>query len=733
MLFAGLSALVVMASCSKTAGPLETLDEGTEASFSATFEAPTKVTYTEDDSAVRVAWKDSDQIGIWTANASATINSNCAYKADEAAAESSFSYISRAARIHWASETDPQSFYAFYPYSKDSGSDPHKVNVTLPSVQTQESANDISHLARYDLMWAAAENKTKSEGEIPFTFHHAFSVLELDLQTDTRMKLDALIFRCTSNPSAAVSFEGATMDLSSGEIDLTGAKTSSEARLDCGFATSWPASSKMYMVVNAGLAGETVEIVAVIGGKEKKLVTRTVPEGGLPKGKVACVKVDYTVPEDVAIKIKDLGETGTANCYLVTEPSQYYKFKATVKGNGVIPSGLSDVATSTDIAPKSVVVLWYNTVQTSNTWVDKCPILLSSLVFFRDYVYFDTPKEFVPGNVVIAAFAEEGVTAESITADEDKVINNATLLWSWNIWAAEGYDPEATAISTASSYKFMDRYVGAGISGLGTTGRYEPTGAVGNYYQWGRKDPVPAIADYTNFQPTTYSNQLFCTPTYTPVAALRIETQGNKQDVTGQIFGYPVEASGKILTAQARNIVQKSSISPGNTNKEYVDYSVSHPYKLIAGSTQDGYYNSWLNAKEASYKAMWGSVKTLYDPCPVGWRVSTKDEATEFLSAVSGAKVSSNNCGAELDGHYFPLNGTRSHDKFLISDSVYSCGYTSPSQFWTSSDYGYYAYMMAARVILSANYVSAADKSVTTSCSYIDGNGKALNVRCIKE
>ena len=35
--------------------------------------------------------------------------------------------------------------------------------------------------------------------------------------------------------------------------------------------------------------------------------------------------------------------------------------KATVKGNGYIPAALSEVAGTADIAPKSVLVLWYNT------------------------------------------------------------------------------------------------------------------------------------------------------------------------------------------------------------------------------------------------------------------------------------------------------------------------------------------------------------------------------------
>ena len=381
--------------------------------FSADFQKPSvqsKVTHTDDGNALKLAWVQSDKIGIWTEAEGKSLQSNSAYLADQEGAGTTFSYQSRAQRIRWAGDNIPQSFYACYPYNADRGTDPHKAKVGISASQSQYSSGSTAHLADNDFIWAAVENVTKSDDAVNLTFHHPFSILDLELTTDTRMKLDALIFRCTSNKDAAVAFENGSIDLRTGELDLTGATTSPEVRLDCDFATSWPAASHIYMVFNPALAGETMQLVAVIGGKEKLIMEKQVPEGGFPAGKVINVVTDYEVPGDVAIKIKDLGEISTSNSYLVSEANQFYKFKATVKGNGYIPAALSEVAGTADIAPKSVLVLWYNTVQKDNKWVDACPILLSSLVFFRDYVYFDTPKEFVPGNVVIAAFAEEGVT-----------------------------------------------------------------------------------------------------------------------------------------------------------------------------------------------------------------------------------------------------------------------------------------------------------------------------------
>lgn len=714
--------------------------------FSADFQKPSvqsKVTHTDDGNALKLAWVKSDKIGIWTEAEGKALQSNSAYLADQEGAGTTFSYQARSQRIRWAGDNVPQSFYACYPYNADRGTDPHKAKVGISALQSQYSSGSTAHLAENDFIWAAVENVTKSDDAVNLTFHHPFSILDLELTTDTRMKLDALIFRCTSNKDAAVAFENGSIDLSTGELDLTGATTSPEVRLDCDFATSWPAASHIYMVFNPALAGETMQLVAVIGGKEKLIAEKQVPEGGFPAGKVINVVTDYEVPGDVAIKIKDLGELSTSNSYLVTEANQFYKFKATVKGNGYIPAALSAVAGTAEIAPKSVLVLWYNTVQKDNKWVDACPILLSSLVLYRDYVFFDTPKEFVPGNVVIAAFAEEGVTYDNIEVDENKNITNATLLWSWNIWAAEGYDPEATAV-TADGKVFMDRNLGAPISGLNTTGSYEPAGAVGNYYQWGRKDPFPAISDYTNSQPCEYSNLLFSTPTYTPVKALQINGQSAAGTLDGQMFGYRTKSDGGFDTNNAWNLIARNDISSDKTTKNgvYVSYAVEHPYKYIFNKTVSfGNYYTWINADDASYKSFWGDSdhqKTLFDPCPAGWRVSSKDEAEKFLSVAVNATMAANKVGYEYQGHYIPLTSLRKHENGLVGYSCLPAQVKIESTFWTSTPYGSYAYAYRASLKTRAKYWEEYEKGNKTFEDYeLIGLGgysaDSCPVRCVKE
>lgn len=178
------------------------------------------------------------------------------------------------------------------------------------------------------------------------------------------------------------------------------------------------------------------------------------------------------------------------------------------------------------------------------------------------------------------------------------------LLWNWNIWAAEGYDPEATAVN-ADGNVFMDRNLGAVVSGLGTTGSYEPAGAVGDYYQWGRKDPFPSISDYAHGLPCQYSNTLFCVPTYTPVKALQINGQSSKMNLNGQMFGYRTKSGGGFDIDKAWNLIARDDISSDKTTKNgvYVSYATEHPYKYIKGGSFGG-VDTWINGDDASYKSL---------------------------------------------------------------------------------------------------------------------------------
>ena len=707
----------------------------------------TKTSFVDEGNVMKTEWVKDDALGVYwykggsiegvgTGVADKQLNDRITAK------ESGSTTIFNIGNYYLAEAGKNYLTYAYYPYNSSAGKDPFAVKFVVPSSVVQTSAGDASHLNATDLLygsvmakWIFKNDETKN---VKMTFNHALSVLNIALTSaQSNYSVSDIRVRFEDENEIFSVTEG-SVNLSDGSLTLTSGTP--EISLHFNEAAKLSATPvNAYMTITPGHAGKTFSVYATVNGIETKLGSKKVPASGLPAGVKAALS--FEVGEiSTGHEYTDLSANGTANCYLVTSPG-FYKFKADVKGNGAVPSQLESVAGETAIAPKSALVLWYNTLQKSNNWVDESPVYLSSVSLDSDgYIKFYTPDVFVPGNVVIAAFAEEGVTYENITVDENKCINNATLLWSWNIWAADGYNPEVATI-TAGGKQFMNRLLGATISGMGTTGDYIPIGAVGNYYQWGRKDPFPAFSDYTVTIPTQYTNILFGTPTYTPIKALKIDGQSSKMNLDGQMFGYRTKESGSLDSDNAWNLMKRDDISSDKStkNKVYVEYATAHPYKCITnnGNTFGG-WRTWLNGDDQSYKSLWGESdlkKTLFDPCPAGWRVPSKDEATEFVNLAKAGNLASNLHGMEYQGNYFPITSSRNSAHFGTS-YVLSVGVPVGSVFWTSDITGSYSYVYAAVLNAPANF---SDKYKKGEAVELESKVEAQNnangncVRCVKE
>lgn len=707
----------------------------------------TKTSFVDEGKVMKTAWVKGDALGFyWYKGGSIEgVGTEVVDKAlnDRLVAESSGGSTTFKASWYYMYQAGKDYLtYLYYPYNVNAGKNPLSVPFTVPSSQNQAGSDDIAHLSATDFLYATTmANRPNGEAEqaVKVTFSHALSVLNIALTSaqsnysvsDIRVRFD--------DESELFSVTEGSVNLSDGSLTLTSGTPEISLHLnEAAKLSATPVNA--YMTITPGHAGKTFSVYATVNGIETKLGSKKVPASGLPAGVKAALS--FEVGEiSTGHEYVDLSASGTANCYLVTSPG-FYKFKADVKGNGVVPSQLESVAGETAIAPKSALVLWYNTLQKSNNWVDESPVYLSSVSLDSDgYIRFYTPDVFVPGNVVIAAFAEEGVTCENITVDENKCINNATLLWSWNIWAAEGYDPAATTVN-ADGNVFMDRNIGAVISGVGSTGEYEPAYAVGNYYQWGRKDPFPSISDYAHGLPCQYSNTLFCAPTYTPVKALQINGQSSKKNLDGQMFGYKTKSDGGFDIDNAWNLIARDDISSDKTTKNgvYVSYATEHPYKYIKGGSFGG-VDTWINGDDASYKSLWGDAerqKTLYDPCPAGWRVSSKDEAEKFLSVAVKATMSANKAGYEYLGHYIPLTSSRDSKNGRVDYVGLPSQGQIESNFWTSTYSDYYkSYVYMATLKTEPKYVDAFGNGNTTFKEILLNkearNAKSCPVRCVKE
>lgn len=198
--------------------------------------------------------------------------------------------------------------------------------------------------------------------------------------------------------------------------------------------------------------------------------------------------------------------------------------------------------------------------------------LLTNISYEKGMVTFDAGDK--KGNAVIGAFNEGG-----------------EIVWSWHIWLTD--DPTANLhYGMSSAWQIMDRNLGAVSTGIDDYLSY------GLYYQWGRKDP-------------------FIGPKHSGTKVKREEQPG----FTTATAEHVVNPSYQL----AFNLIKNTDLVSGDE----VYYTIAHPMDFICFDEEsNGSGQSWFNSPFASLKNLWGyneatgsSSKTIYDPCPPGYKV----------------------------------------------------------------------------------------------------------------
>ena len=233
---------------------------------------------------------------------------------------------------------------------------------------------------------------------------------------------------------------------------------------------------------------------------------------------------------------------------------------------------------------------------------------------------------FLDGNKVFV-LANEGVEGNALVAVTDA---SGKILWSWHLWVTD-YSPAESIFSTPETtngtvWKMMDRNIGA------LSNSSESPESRGLMYQWGRKDPFPGPAGFTA-QNEDYS----------------YITDGEKQ--LYDIEGVPIEKKF-YATAQGYGTLA---------------LSIEHPdvfYKVVTSDNAFGHDYPSMDWKKESDDDSWGGVsgkKTMYDPCPSGYKVPALDshDASPFDWMSYANATFSENPGAIQNGQWFPFCGSR--------------------------------------------------------------------------
>lgn len=236
--------------------------------------------------------------------------------------------------------------------------------------------------------------------------------------------------------------------------------------------------------------------------------------------------------------------------------------------------------------------------------------------------------------------ATGGSTANFLDANAliAAVDGDGKVVWSWHIWAT-GDDPRGTTI-TLGGIRVMDRNLGASANSAATP--EELLRSYGLFYQWGRKDPFVGPMEWDSTTPQSMYNS------------------------AGQQVTHSFVISDATLGT--------------------IDSATANPMCFIAGT--EGSQFDWLFA--ARDNSLWSindqnipSVpKSLYDPCPAGWRVASNIIWKGFLNNTDGEGSASDQSKFNVDGDYdggwnfktddggttfFPAAGRRSFSPTLAS------------------------------------------------------------------
>ncbi len=263
----------------------------------------------------------------------------------------------------------------------------------------------------------------------------------------------------------------------------------------------------------------------------------------------------------------------TSNCYTVT-PGGTITIPVNIKGNANKPliAEPTEINTIGGVANSavSVAVLW----QTSSGLISN----ISSVYNGKVNISVSANS----GNAVIAAYSGANGTG--------------TILWSWHIWVTN-YLPDLLSDGVVYSYNnsvktttFMDRNLGALNSTPGSVSSF------GLFYQWGRKDPFPGANALSLSTPSLNSASIY--------------------DKNGTLL---TEGSGSSGTGIKKTVV---SVADNVLN------AIQNPLTFYFGleSNAVDWYSSTTNMHN---NALWNDgLKSIYDPCPIGWKVPSSGAGT---------------------------------------------------------------------------------------------------------
>lgn len=215
------------------------------------------------------------------------------------------------------------------------------------------------------------------------------------------------------------------------------------------------------------------------------------------------------------------------------------------------------------------------------------------------------------------------------------------IIWSWHIWMT---DKPQEQVYFNDAGTMMDRNLGA------TSATPGDVGALGLLYQWGRKDPFLGSSSIDH-------------------------------------------------AVKAKSTITWPSTVSSNSSNGTIDYATANPTTFITdNSRNDDWYYTGDSSTDNTRWTTSSNDKSIYDPCPAGWRVPDGASNGIWSKALGSSSYfsqsslyDSTNKGMNFSGKFgsnqtiwYPDPGWRDYD--------YGRLYGVGGGYWSASPYGNYAY-----------------------------------------
>ena len=541
------------------------------------------------------------------------------------------------------------SVCAYYPYSATIGDDPTTTDTTEANAPTAIPLTSQLYSTAADLCYATSVTPSSASPSVSFTMNRAYAKMTFTITHDASYSGTCAVTGITIANAGIRSSN--TLNITTGNYGSTTASGSvTVTPTDITSIASGSSATATVLMVPT-MTGTTA---ATLSGNMTFLFTvdGTTHAATLPVSTNNLTTLAAGSNYQIAVNISGsgfsvaMGSTAgsgssimgaTANCYIVA-PSASITIPVNVKGNGgnVAGTGLSTTHTAA-----SVGIVWQTAAGL---------ITLGTFDVACQTITINANTSGTSGNAVIAAYSGATQTGD--------------VLWSWHIWVTS-YNPNTGTIyrfNTNNLLTFMDRNLGA------TTTTAATLTTMGLLYQWGRKDPFPGASAYTGITDGTYSSL----PIYNASGTQLTE-------------GSPTGGTGINSVVASATTTETKTLNLTNAIKNPMNF-----YYATTGGTYIGrdWYTTTNDATGSLQNpALWGSsvytgsptTKTIFDPCPAGWRVPTWKSSYSpwdvFGTSTPNAYVATSTVGTfnygltvtSVSAGYYPAAGYRNPGSGALS------------------------------------------------------------------